>query len=339
MKKIIIYLLPLLLSFSVKAESLKDEAQIQQIQKLINNDNYQEAEKKLLNLMEKAPNHKELLSLAANLYLNSGQLDKAEDYVDQALNLEPQTEKDWLLASGIYGMQAQESSVFSKLGYAKKAKNALESLLKLNPSSEEGLIGLIQYHAMAPGIAGGDEDEIPKLIERLKAVNPIRATLIESQQYFSEEEMNKGFAIIEQSLEQNPDSVELLFFKAIKLGDTQKYQSAFDIFHSIQNITLKENANSQEKSWHQQSLYQAAKVSAEHGVSLEIGKQNMYAFMDSGQTQVEEAWVRFRLGQILWQLNDKTSAVAQFKLIPSLKPDERLSKLLISYTKQHRIKL
>ncbi len=333
--KKILAILVLLGSYSLIAETEKSTL----LEKLLKQSNYIEAELEAQKLIKEFPNNQQYQFALAQIYNSTQRYDDAEEYIEKVLAHTNLDEGHWLMASAIYGNQAQASSIFSQLGYAKKAKKSLESLLKLNPKNENGLIGLIQFHIAAPGIAGGDEDEIPALMARLKTVNPIRYTLMQAQQHFAEDDIDKGLEVIELGLEQAPNSIELLFVKAIQLGNTGGQQEAFDIFSGIQKIKLNKDASNQEKSWHQMSIYQAAKVSAEHGVSLEQGKNHMYAFMDSEQTQVEEAWIRFRLGQILWQLNDKSSAKAQFELIPSLKPDERLSKLMKAFKKKHRIKL
>lgn len=342
MKFIKLLFISLLLLIQTGKDVIASEQEVNlgtQIQILINSDKHDEAKAKLDELLSNEPNNHEYLSLAANLYLNIQELDEAEEYIDKVLKFPKPTEKDWLLASMIFGMQAQESSIFSKLGYAKKAKKSLESLLKLNPESEEGLIGLIQFHMAAPGIAGGDEDLVPELMEKLKPISPVRYSLMKAQPYFAEEEFNKGLSVIEEGLVSNPNSIELLFVKAIQLSQVQQYQESFDTFASIHTKPLPEDPSGQEELWHEMSQYQAAKVSAEYGVSLAKGKEYMYTFMDSDQTQVEESWIRFRLGQILWQLEEKDFAKAQFELIPSLKPEKELKKRLKGYLKKHRIKL
>lgn len=339
MRTIQSFILLLLLSAAPFSPAIANLDKHSLLESLLKDGKYEEAETEAKRLLQQSPDSQNYQFALAQIYLNTQQYDEAEEFIEKVLEHEQLEEKHWLMASGIYGMQAQESSIFSKLGYAKKAKSSLKSLLTLNPRNEEGLIGMIQFHMAAPGIAGGDEDEIPRLMQRLKIVNPTRHTLMQAQRYFADEDIDGGLAVIDAGLKEQPNSVELLFVKAVQYGQKSYYQQAFDIFNRIQSISLPANANTQEKSWHVMSVYQSGKVSAEHGVSLEQGKKNMFAFMESEQSQVEESWIRFRLGQILWQLNEKDFAKSQFELIPSLDPDLRLKKLMKSFIKEHRIKL
>ncbi len=330
------------MSLSLVFPALVIAEQNQELESLIESEKFKEAEsltKKLLKSAETQKDKLEYQSKLAQILLSAKQFDEAEDAVEDLIDMQGLSEKHWLIAASIYGVQAQESSIFSKLGYAKKAKKSLESLLKAYPNSRDGIIGLIQFHRAAPGIAGGDEDQIPKLMQRLATVNPEWHSIISAQQAFADEDIEKGLAILDTGIERNPQSIDLTYVKGMRFVNMEKFPEAFALLNSIQSLPLKENASEQQRDWAQMALYQSAKISAEKAIELEQGKKNLYAFMDSEQTQIPEAWIRFRLGQILWKLNEKESSLAQFQLIPTLKPEKELNKQMKAFIKEHSIQL
>ena len=75
----------------------------------------------------------------------------------------------WLGA--VNGRMAQTSSIFSKLGYAKAVRSAFARAAELDPKQIEARMGLIQFHLQAPGLAGGDEDLVPALVQQIAAID------------------------------------------------------------------------------------------------------------------------------------------------------------------------
>ena len=75
----------------------------------------------------------------------------------------------WLGA--VNGRLAQTSSIFSKLGYAKAVRKAFQRAAELDPKQIEARMGLIQFHLQAPGLAGGDEDLVPGLVQQITAID------------------------------------------------------------------------------------------------------------------------------------------------------------------------
>ncbi|MRX26555.1 tetratricopeptide repeat protein [Kangiella sp. HZ709] len=314
----------------------------QELESLIKNEQLKEAESLVKNLLQSAKTKEQQMeyqSKLAQILLSDKRYDDAEEAIEDLIEMKGLSEQHWLLAASVYGVQAQESSIFSKLGYAKKAKKSLESLLKDYPNSRDGIIGLIQFHRAAPGIAGGDEDQIPQLMQRLETVNSEWYSIISAQQAFANEDIEKGLTILDKGIEKNPKSIDLTYVKGMRLVNMEQFAKAFALLDSIQSLPLEEDSSEQQKDWAEMALYQSAKISAEKAIKLEQGKKNLYAFMDSEQTQIPEAWIRFRLGQILWKLNDKESSIAQFQLIPTLDPEKELEKRIKTFIKEQSIEL
>ena len=303
------------------------------IKSAIDSKDYKLSVQLLSKALKESPSDSELYYLLAQSQMNTDKLDKAEDSIEKAIELNSTSEKIYLLASGIYGSQAQASSIFSKLGYAKKARKSLDKVLTINPENSDALSGLIQFHLAAPGIAGGDKDEIPELLSKLTLVDSTMGTILKAQLLFNNKESKKAYAALNQGIRDNPKSIGIRFVKGMRLQTDNKLKDSFSELHKTGQLALTEKSSEQEREWHALALYQSAKVSAESGIELEQGKKNMYAFMDLDQTTVSQAWIRFRLGQILWQLGEEDYAKAQFEQINTLSPDKRLTKLKKEYLK------
>ncbi|MBL4789384.1 MAG: tetratricopeptide repeat protein [Kordiimonadaceae bacterium] len=92
-------------------------------------------------------------------YIMMGNPKEALEYLEKAIeeNAAHAEAQYWWGAAN--GQTAQNASIFSALGYAKKSKKAFEKAVELNPDYLEARGALMQYLLQAPGIAGGDKDE------------------------------------------------------------------------------------------------------------------------------------------------------------------------------------
>jgi tetratricopeptide (TPR) repeat protein len=138
-------------------------------------------------------------------------LEKAQAQVDSNANLAEA--HYWLGAAN--GRLAQTSSIFSKLGYAKEVRKAFERCAELDPRQIEARMGLIQFHLQAPGLAGGDEDLVPVLVQQIAALDVgagYRAQALVKQ---VDDDLVGAEALYRKALTHNPADVDTL---AIMVG-------------------------------------------------------------------------------------------------------------------------
>ncbi len=85
--------------------------------------------------------------------------DGAEKYLEQAVESSPGSAEYHYTLGRLYGIQAQVSSIFSKLSYAGKVKSEFLRAVELNPDNVSYRNGLLNFYLRAPGIAGGSVEK------------------------------------------------------------------------------------------------------------------------------------------------------------------------------------
>jgi tetratricopeptide (TPR) repeat protein len=205
----------------------------------------------------------------------------------------------WLGA--VNGRLAQTSGIFSKLGYAKAVRKAFDRAAELDPKQIEARMGLIQFHLQAPGLAGGDEDLVPALVQQISAVD-----------------VGAGYraqAIVKQ-IGDDPAGAEVLYRKALSYNaaDIDALTTMVSLLTTAKKVgeaeTLVAAALAKEPN-NQKIQYQKAKCAALGGSDPAAGLAIVDAIL-AASTPVEGISVpgaHWRRGQLLERLGRKAEAI------------------------------
>lgn len=153
---------------------------------------------------------------AAHYYLGvlaerRGDTDEAVAQLERATALAPDNSLYFAELGGAYGSAAQAASLFSKLGWAKKCREALEKSVALDPKNLEARNGLVTFYQQAPGIAGGGMDKAYAQADEIRRINPTMGATILGQLYISEKKYPEAFALFEETLKASPDNYFTLY--------------------------------------------------------------------------------------------------------------------------------
>ena len=205
----------------------------------------------------------------------------------------------WLGA--VNGRLAQTSSIFSKLGYAKAVRNAFQRAAELDPKQIEARMGLIQFHLQAPGLAGGDADLVPGLVQQIAAVDigaGYRAQAIVKQ---INDDPAGAQALYRKALTFNPADFDALATMVALLSAEKKLAQAESL---VVAALVKEPGNLKIQ-------YQKAKCAALGGTDLAGGLAIVDAVLavKPAVEGISIAGVHWRRGQILVRLGRKAEAI------------------------------
>ena len=81
-------------------------------------------------------------------------IDKAEDEIDEAIDLNEHVSRYYLIRGQVLGIKAQTSGMVKAAFIAPKVKSAFLRAVELDPKSVEAHQGLFSYYLYAPGIMG-----------------------------------------------------------------------------------------------------------------------------------------------------------------------------------------
>jgi tetratricopeptide (TPR) repeat protein len=70
------------------------------------------------------------------------------------------------------GVAAQHANMFQQVMLARRFKKEIDRALELDPKNTQAWRDLMEYYALAPGIAGGDKAKAQTVAERIAALDP-----------------------------------------------------------------------------------------------------------------------------------------------------------------------
>jgi len=147
--------------------------------------------------------------LAQNLLIDQGRAamnrndaDAAAALFEKAVAQNPKSAEAHYLLGTAYGSQAQKASIFSQMSLAGKTKDEFQKAVELDPAFIDARFGLVQFYAMAPGIAGGSYDKAFAQVAEIRKHDPLMAhraaAFIYTQQKKPDEARNEYLAEVRE---------------------------------------------------------------------------------------------------------------------------------------------
>ena len=264
----------------------------------------------------------------ALIAINEGKYDQAEEYIEKALNNKPDA-KIYNLAGSVYGVQAREASIFSKLGYAKKSKKNFLKAYNKDPNNKDYIVSLLQFNIQAPSIAGGDSDQIEPLLQQLEKIDVKSAIQLRAQYIADEEGEDEALTFINSKITDSPKALYLLYYRAFMYENMEKHGLAYKDFHQIVINKPDDETSEAYGNWNN-SLYRLGRLASIEGKWLQEGQQSFitYLQLDHNLSNNSEAWANYRLGLIYQHMNNNVEAKKVFSIAKNMTTDKKLTKRL-----------
>ena len=281
-------------------------------------------------------------TFAYRLYINSLigiDTDAAENASEEAVNLHHSVHKLFLTSASVMGAQASKS-VFKALGYAKKAKQKLQTAVALAPNEASAQFGLMSFYLQAPSIAGGDVDEAEAIAAKINQLDAEAGLLASIQVKAAREEDYK--ADLDAVIEAYPDSVRMLNFAAsryARIEDYERAQSVYSTIMSMPEILLQSEHNNkvdkdenapyelalslaQNKTVQLRAYYQFAKLSLDSNKQIAEAIKAIQFYLDESEKTgyakgnlPSEDWAKLRLSALYLADNQQSRAQEIFNSI------------------------
>jgi tetratricopeptide (TPR) repeat protein len=310
----------LLLFISINVWAVSDEA----IETAFDNNETTAVEKLVKQITKEDDNYNKRDYYLARVYFRNNELDDAEEYLEKALKAYPQAET-YNLAGGIYGTQAGQASIFSKLGYAKKSKKYLQKAYDADPTNVAYISGLIQFNIQAPGIAGGDMDAVESLLKQMEKYNKKQAIILRIQYLIEEEDEETALRYLDEEISKNPSNVGLVYSKGFLFQSMEENDKAVIQYNKA---IAQETKNESDIKAHYDALYQLGRLASIEKKWLEEGKQAFVEFIKHEKIAgtPPKSWANYRLGLIYKALKQNKLAQQSFNASLALNPDKELEK-------------
>ncbi len=330
-----IAILSLLLSASVSAQNFDEGVTF------FENGNLEAAEQIFSSLKKSQSKNPEIYFYLGRIEFDNKEYKDAVDWFEEAADLDEDNSLYPMWMGHSYGRQAQNASVLRQAGLARNSRKNYEKAIELDPNNVEARESAMEFYLQAPGFLGGGRDKAElqaSTIEKLDTEAGIKAwgriytyydetqfaemhykTAIESNPeimvsyyelfnfYFNESEFEKAADVAIQQLQIN-DTTAIIYNN---LGNAQQRYGLYD--QALENHQMAISLDPEGDN--PNPFYQIGRLAAVSGTHLEIGKQQIEAFIAFGDRidTNSMAWAHYRLGSILEHMNRQAEAKSSYQ--------------------------
>ena len=298
----------------------------------------------LLDKNEKTPEEFALLISA----LMNQDLDDAEDSAEDFISHYSNDYRAYHMHASVMGAQAS-NSIFSALGYAEKAKNSLEKAVEIAPENIEVYMALMQFHLVAPSIAGGDTDEAKRLVDKIAEMDATEGQFARARFLLSEDEQEQALKIYNKLAQEKDSNVRAAFELSSYYLSEEAYDKAFQALHPLMSHELSPVDKSDSTEWqtYQQNKskllygkYRIGLIAVKSGQNTQEGINALQQYLaDLKATSIDIVdlpsadWANLRLAELLMNNNEFSEAKTTLASI-SQSSDDRFNKILKSLKKK-----
>lgn len=269
-------------------------------------------------------------------------LDDAEEAAEDLLVAYPDNYRVYLMHASVMGAQAGES-IFSALGYAKKARKSLEKATEVAPDEIQTYQALFQYHLFVPSIAGGDMDTAKSLVEKIAELDINKGQFAEAKYLLADDKEEQGVALLKSLAEQSETRIKARYVLGNHYMNDEAYQLAVETLQPLMAVELEAVSEDDESAWETYSdnrydqlygYYRLGQSAVQSGEFTESGIQALETYLtEFPETNINTEglpslnWANLRLAELYLNAKDKAQARLTLQRIEG-KEDDRFEKLL-----------
>ncbi|HEY7216714.1 MAG TPA: tetratricopeptide repeat protein [Thermoanaerobaculia bacterium] len=245
-------------------------------------------------------------------YLSLHKFDTAAEWLEKAAALAPRQSPVQLWLARAYAQAAEQASVFKMPGLAKKAKEAWDKAVVLDPNNLDARGDLIQYYLEAPGFLGGSVEKAKEQAAEIKKRDALRG----AQAFAAIAVDQKDFAAAERELKEASQKTPADPRPRVALASIYQGQEKWDAAFETLEAVLKADPD----NW--DALYQVGRAAALSGKRLDRGEECLKRYLTHTPTEDQPplANTHFRLGLIYEKKGNKAPARAEYQAALKLDP-------------------
>lgn len=243
------------------------------------------------------------------------ELEKAVDLFEQAIKLNPRSSEYHYWLGGAYGELAQKSNVFKQASLAKKAQNALETAVQLDPNNLDPRFALIDFYKFAPGFMGGSDEKALQQAVEIKKRDVLLGHRAYARIYLLDKKPELATKEYTDAIRENPSSAKAHHYYAMHLTNQKNYKQAFEEFEVAAKFDPP----------FMPAYYRIGSVALLSGTNYARGEETLKKYLTytpkDNEPSIVNAW--YLLGQIYEKQGRKADAKQSYanalKLAPNAK--------------------
>ena len=244
------------------------------------------------------------------------QLERWDDAVadcERAVAISPDSSNYHLWLGQAYGAKAERASMLSAYGFARKLRDEFEKAVTLDPRNTEAIAALGEFYCSAPSMVGGGTGKAESLVQKLNALDPVRAhelrsRIADSQKNYTAAETELKAAISASTHPANQWMALASFYR--KRGQLD------DMVQAIKSGIAVDKG-------HSMALVDGASALIKSQREPQLARQMLEDYLSSSQ-KAEEApafQVHVQLGRLLAKQGDASGAQREFQAALALAHD------------------
>lgn len=166
--------------------------------------NFPNAQTVLEKTLKASPNNAEALALMAELHLATRASEKAAEFADRAIALDPGKARYHLLRGHALGMRATQVNFMRAMTMAGDVRGAYEKAVELEPRNRAARSGLFGFYLAAPSVAGGGLDKAQAFAEQTAALDAAAGHLMKAQVLQKQKKPTEAFAELKLAAAADP---------------------------------------------------------------------------------------------------------------------------------------
>ena len=237
--------------------------------------------------------------------LAKGDPDAASTAAEDVLKAHPKDADALLWAGRAYGMKAMSASIFTKMSWAKKCRQAWERAIEIAPANLEARFELLRYCLMAPGIVGGGLDKAEAQAVKIAELDAMRGYIARGTIADHEKKPKEAEAAYRKAMEADSLGVQGPIAFAGFLAREKRWPEARAIFE--RRIAADPNDAF--------ALYQLGRLSLLSGEDMEKGLVffDRFLSLDAPKDGPTHGDARWRKGLLLEKLGRTPAAIAEYR--------------------------
>lgn len=249
--------------------------------------------------------------------LTQNDLERATATADKLVQTAPEQSAAWLWAGRAYGMKAQEASVFTKMSWAKKCREAFQKAVDLDSRSIEARFELFHYFLLAPGFAGGGIEKAQAQADELAKIDPLQGRIARAQIAFQQKNTAAGEAELRAAYEAEPKRWAAIQAWCSYLFSVQRISEA-------RAILL---AQTSDRELGPDAHYQLGRIACLSGADLDDGLEHLKTYLETPPAPDKPTWAdaHWRRGLIYEKKGDLKQALAELETALRLEPQHGLA--------------
>ena len=238
--------------------------------------------------------------------------DKAADWFERAIRMNPKSSVyyDWL--GRAYGTQAQHANRFRQPFLARKTKNAWETALALDPDNLDVRDDLIIFYSRVPGFLGGNKEKAREMALEIMKRNAYRGSIAATSLCAADNDTLCVVRGLQEMMISYPDSAGVYAGLAVFYANQKQFDKAF----AVLDERLRTRPNEL------RTLYQLGRTAALSGQNLDRGEQALKLVLanPTPESGPSPAGLHYRLGMIYEKKGAKDLAREEYRTVLQLNP-------------------